>query len=118
MFEAVGVPELFKCGDVRPFIFDWEALEGRESDAGWGEVQVLEVGIKFWLHFETLLEGDIDGLGLVQVGSYYLYLRALYQLNGVRSNQRQEGGQGCYDQAKTYAHCGLVNIIKRQKLLF
>lgn len=38
MFEAVGVPELFKCGDVRPFIFDWEALEGRESDAGWGEV--------------------------------------------------------------------------------
>lgn len=38
MFEAVGVSELFKCGDVRPLVFYWETLEGREPDAGWAEV--------------------------------------------------------------------------------
>lgn len=91
MFEAVWISELFKCGDVRPLVFDWKALEVGETDAGWTKVYVEKVGIKFWLHFETFLERDIDGLCLVQVGSYYLYLRVLDLLNCVRSDQRQEG---------------------------
>lgn len=64
----------------------------------------MEVCVEFWLSFKTFLERDIDGLGLVQVGSYYLYLRVLDLLNCVRSNQRQEESKGCYEKEETCAH--------------
>lgn len=113
MFEAIWISELFKCRDVRTLILDWEALEVGEPDSGWTKVYVLKVGIKFWLHFETFLERDIDGLGLVQVCSYYLYLRILDLLNCVRSNNHQQGHYGYYGKPETCTHCGLVTIIKR-----
>lgn len=75
----------------------------------------MQVGVELWLSLKAFLERDIDGLGLVEVGSYDLYLRVLDLLNGVRSHQRQQKGKGGYEEEETRAHW-IREYIKREKL--